>query len=51
MLSTSDYKLLVLDLDGTLTNKKKEITARNKETLIKDMEKGVIVVLASVRPS
>ena len=28
------YKLVVLDLDGTLTNSKKEITARNRETLI-----------------
>ncbi len=51
MLSTSDYKILVLDLDGTLTNKKKEITARTKETLIKAMEKGIIVVLASGRPT
>ena len=24
------YKLIVLDLDGTLTNSKKEITLRNK---------------------
>ena len=27
------YKLIVLDLDGTLTNSKKEITPRNRETL------------------
>ena len=27
------YKLIVLDLDGTLTNSKKEITLRNKEAL------------------
>ena len=30
------YKLIVLDLDGTLTNSKKEITLRNKEALIRD---------------
>ncbi|EXZ02493.1 hypothetical protein M074_0224 [Bacteroides fragilis str. DS-166] len=28
------YKLLILDLDGTLTNAKKEITLRNHEALI-----------------
>ena len=33
------YKLIVLDLDGTLTNSKKEITPRNRETLIRmDLE-------------
>ena len=29
------YKLLVLDLDGTLTNSQKEITPFTKEVLIK----------------
>ena len=28
------YKLLVLDLDGTLTNAKKEITENTRQTLI-----------------
>ena len=28
-----DYRLLVLDLDGTLTNSKKEISPRNLRTL------------------
>jgi Cof subfamily protein (haloacid dehalogenase superfamily) len=45
-----EYKVLVLDLDGTLTNSKKEIPPRNKELIIKAQEKGVIVVLASGRP-
>lgn len=45
------YKLIVLDLDGTLTNSKKEITPRNKETLIRIQEKGVRLVLASGRPT
>ena len=45
------YKLLVLDLDGTLTNSKKEITRHTKETLIKAQEAGLKVVLASGRPT
>ena len=45
-----DYKLLVLDLDGTLTNSKKEITPATLEGLIDIQEKGVKVVLASGRP-
>ena len=35
------YKLIVLDLDGTLTNSKKEITPRNRETLIRMQEQGI----------
>lgn len=46
-----EYKLLVLDLDGTLTNAKKEITPRNRETLIRAQEQGVRLVLASGRPT
>lgn len=46
-----DYKLIVLDLDGTLTNSKKEITPRNLETLIRAQEQGVRLVLASGRPT
>lgn len=45
------YKVLVLDIDGTLTNSKKEITPRTKEAIRKAQEKGVIVVVASGRPS
>ena len=51
MLSNKNYKILVLDLDGTLTNKKKEITSKTKEMLKLAMQKGVIVVLASGRPT
>ena len=43
------YKLIVLDLDGTLTNSKKEISSRNRETLIRIQEQGIRLVLASVR--
>lgn len=48
---SSEYKIIVLDLDGTLTNSKKELSARNRETLIKLQEQGVKVVLASGRPT
>lgn len=42
-----NYKLLVLDLDGTLTNTKKEITPRNREILIQAQQQGTRLVLAS----
>ena len=45
------YKLIVLDLDGTLTNSKKEITPRNRETLIRIQEQGIRLALASGRPT
>lgn len=44
------YTILALDLDGTLTNAKKEITPRVKEAIRKAVEKGVSIVLASGRP-
>lgn len=46
-----DYKIIVLDLDGTLTNRDKIITPRTKEALMKAQEAGNIVVLASGRPT
>lgn len=45
------YEILVLDIDGTLTNSKKEITSRTLETLLKLQENGQKVVLASGRPT
>ena len=45
-----DYRLLVLDLDGTLTNSKKEISPRNLRTLLRLQQSGVRLVLASGRP-
>ena len=47
----SKYKILVLDLDGTLTNKKKEITPRTLSVLEKAQQKGLKIVLASGRPT
>ncbi|MCH5188653.1 MAG: HAD family phosphatase [Oscillospiraceae bacterium] len=44
------YKALALDLDGTLTNSRKEITEKTRETLFSAMDRGVKVILASGRP-
>ena len=44
------YQVLVLDLDGTLTNSKKEITEPTRNALIEIQQEGRIVVLASGRP-
>lgn len=44
------YKIIALDMDGTLLNDEKVITQRTKDALIKAREKGVKVVLASGRP-
>lgn len=46
-----DKKLLVLDLDGTLTNSQKEITPRTLEALRKLQQAGHTIVLASGRPT
>ena len=35
-----DYKMIVLDLDGTLTNREKKITPRTKETLMEAQKRG-----------
>ena len=43
------YKLVAIDLDGTLLNMDKEISDRNKQTLKRAMEKGVRVVICSGR--
>ena len=45
------YKLLVLDIDGTLTNSEKKITPKTKKALIKAQQKGVKLVIASGRPT
>lgn len=46
-----DYQMIVLDLDGTLTNKDKVITAKTKAALMNAQERGKTVVLASGRPT
>ena len=46
-----DYHMVVLDLDGTLTNSEKKVTERPKKALTDYMEHGGTVVLASGRPT
>lgn len=46
-----DYKIIVLDLDGTLTNRDKVITPRTKAALMEAQKRGKKVVLASGRPT
>ncbi len=45
------YKMLVLDIDGTLTNSKKEITPATRQALYDLQERGVRVAIASGRPT
>ncbi|MCC8154591.1 MAG: Cof-type HAD-IIB family hydrolase [Tannerellaceae bacterium] len=45
------YKLLVLDVDGTLLNSQKEITPHTLATLTKAQQMGLRIVLASGRPT
>lgn len=44
------YKLVAIDLDGTLLNSYGEVTQKTKESIKKAVENGVEVVLASGRP-
>ena len=45
------YKVLALDLDGTLTNTEKVITPRTKAALQEAARRGVCIVLASGGPT
>ena len=44
------YKVLALDIDGTLTDSAKRITDRTKESVLAAAKKGVKIVIASGRP-
>ena len=50
-MNKKDEKVLVLDIDGTLTNSNKEITENTKRGIIHIMERGHKVILASGRPT
>lgn len=50
-MNMDEKKVLVLDIDGTLTNSKKEITENTKNAIIDIMQRGHIVMLASGRPT
>ena len=45
------YKMIVLDVDGTLLTDEQTISARTRATLLKVQQMGVRVVLASGRPT
>ena len=44
-----DYKLIAVDLDGTLTNSRKEVTPRTRYALLEAQAQGKKVILASGR--
>lgn len=45
------YRLIALDLDGTLTNHDKVVTPLTRTALLRVQDEGVIIVLASGRPT
>jgi Cof subfamily protein (haloacid dehalogenase superfamily) len=45
------YRIIALDLDGTLTNHDKVITPKTREALLQAQEEGTVIVLASGRPT
>lgn len=45
------FKLIVMDMDGTLTNSEKRISPITRNTLIKAQQQGAKLVLASGRPT
>lgn len=45
------YKLIAMDLDGTLNNDEKRITEKTKQTLMDAQKRGIRLALASARPS
>lgn len=47
----SNIKVIILDVDGTLTNSKKVISKKTKDALIKAQKAGAILILASGRPT
>ncbi|AQR94818.1 Cof-type HAD-IIB family hydrolase [Clostridium saccharoperbutylacetonicum] len=47
----NNIKVIIMDVDSTLTNSKKLITEKTKEILIKAQENGVKLILASGRPT
>jgi len=47
----ANYKLIALDLDGTLLNDQKQITGQTRDALIAAQKTGIRLALASARPS
>ena len=44
-------KVIIMDVDGTLTNKEKKIPEKTKKALLKAQEQGALLILASGRPT
>lgn len=44
-------KVIMMDVDGTLTNSQKQLTSKTKEALLKAQKSGAILILASGRPT
>ena len=44
-------KIIAMDMDGTLLNSQKKISPKTKEALMKAQEVGMILILASGRPT
>ena len=44
------YKLIAIDLDGTLLNSYGEVSMENKKAIERAVENGAYIVLASGRP-
>ena len=44
------YKLLAVDVDGTLLNSRREITVPTKQRIQKAIDKGIIFTICSGRP-
>lgn len=45
------YRAIALDLDGTLTNHYKVVTPKTREALLQAEAEGVVIILASGRPT
>jgi len=45
------YKLIALDVDGTLQNSKKQITEHTRDIIIRAQEQGAKVIISSGRPT
>lgn len=50
MEESMDYRMIALDIDGTLVNSRKEISPETLEALIEIQERGFRVAVASGRP-
>ena len=46
-----EIKAIAMDVDGTLTNDRKEIIPKTREVLLKAQKQGILLILASGRPT